>query len=159
VRIQVLTFPAPNVEPVERFAENLPLPGRRLYLLALRLRSQELERFLGARVSRRQVGIGQATVFEGYLVAWAEESRDTDVKPLWQSFHGGLAWPFFLECLAIAAFLARSLAAGVPLIDGRGRLAFSLIASPILPLSTSEPHSGQRIWALMKEFSEASDGQ
>jgi hypothetical protein len=30
-----------------------------------------------------------------------------------------------LECLAIAAFLARSLAAGVPLIPGRGRLARS----------------------------------
>ncbi len=63
-------------------------------------------------------------------------SPDTDAKPLWQSFHGGLAWPSLLECLASAAFLARSLAAGVPLIAGRGRLAFSLIACCILPLVT-----------------------
>jgi len=54
-----------------------------------------------------------------------------------------------LECLAIAAFLARSLAAGVPLIDGRGLLAFSLIAWCILALVTSEPHSGQRTLSLI----------
>jgi len=57
-----------------------------------------------------------------------------------------------LECLAIAAFLARSLAAGVPLIDGRGLLAFSLIAWRILPSATSEPHSGHLIRVLMKGF-------
>jgi hypothetical protein len=77
---------------------------------------------------------------------------DTDAKPLWWSFHDGSAWPFFLECLANAAFLARSVAAGVPLIAGRGRLAFSLIAWRILPLATSEPHSGHRICVLTKEF-------
>jgi len=139
-------LPAPDVEPVERPPEILPLFGRRLYLLALRFQ------FLGTRVPRRQVGVGQAALFERYLVAWAEESPDADAKPLWQSFHGESAWPFFLECLATAAFLARSVAAGVPLIDGRGRLAFSLIAWRILRSATSEPHSGQRICVLTKGF-------
>ena len=86
----------------------------------------------------------QVTLFESYTVARPEESPDTDAEPLWKGFHGGSAWPFFLECLASAAFLARSVAACVPLIDGRGRLAFSLIAWRILPWVTSEPHSGQR---------------
>jgi hypothetical protein len=78
-------------------------------------------------------------------------SPDTDAMPLWKSFHGELAW-LFLECLAIAAFLARSVAAGVPLIAGRGRLAFSLIAWRILSLATSEPHSGQWTCLLIKGF-------
>ena len=42
-----------------------------------------------------------------------------------------------------------SSAAGVPLIAGRGRLAFSLIAWRILVLVTSEPHSGQRTLSLI----------
>jgi hypothetical protein len=78
VGIQVLTFPAPNVEPVERPPEIPLLLSRNLYLLALRLRSQ----FLEIRVSRLQVRVGQATLFERYLVGWAEVSPDTDAKPL-----------------------------------------------------------------------------
>jgi hypothetical protein len=39
-RIAVIRLPAPDVELVERFAESVPLPGRRLYLLGLRKRWQ-----------------------------------------------------------------------------------------------------------------------
>jgi len=40
-RIGVITLPAPDVEPVERPPEILPLLGRRLYILALRSGSWE----------------------------------------------------------------------------------------------------------------------
>lgn len=64
-------MPAPDVEPVERTPEILPLLGRRLYLLALRVRLQFQLRFQfpGTRVPRRQVYLQVQLVYRALYLA------------------------------------------------------------------------------------------